>query len=165
MRRKIILVTMVLSAVALVCCEQYDDSEIKEAIEDLEDRVSALEALDGEVASLKAMVEGQVSVVSHSSENGVHTIILSNGETIVIDASKEDSASPLDAIPVVTILEEGGKIYWAYHKDGSTEYLLSAGEKVEVAAAVPEIRVDEYNTLEVSVDGGKTWVSTGATIS
>ena len=51
-------------------CDQYDDSEIKDSLAHLEDRVTALESLRQDVASLKDIVGGLVTVVSCDEKDG-----------------------------------------------------------------------------------------------
>ena len=47
-----------------VSCDKYDDSAIKESLAQLEERVTALENLREDVAALKNIVNGLVTVIS-----------------------------------------------------------------------------------------------------
>ena len=149
-------------SIALACglvfasCEKYDDTEVKNAIASLEDRVEALESLNGEVAALKTIVDGKAMVVSCTEDDGKYTIVLSDGKTLTVN-------NGLVGTPVVTLLQIGGKTCWAYYIDGKVEPITVDGQPVEVASKViPQIRANDQGTLEVSVDGGRTWVETDA---
>ena len=141
---------------SVVSCEKYDDAPIKDALASLENRITALEKLGGEVAVLKQIVEGKAMIVSCVEDEGKYTITLSDGK--VLDVSKV-----IVGTPVVTLLQINGKFYWAYYIDGQIEPLTIGGKKVEVASsAVPQIRTNDEGFLEVSVDEGKTWTPTEA---
>ena len=164
--------------IAMMCCiftactevEKYDDSDIKDAIASLEGRVKALESLNGEVAALKAIVEGKLLVSSCETSADGYVVTLSDGQVLNIQASgkSEDSGDDGEAfagIPVVTVIEEGGRNYWGYYKDGKLEYLQHNGKNVEVTNITPAIRVNDSNSLEISIDGGRTWVVSDAQLS
>ena len=91
----------------IFACDKYDDSQIKDAISKLEDRVVALETLNSEVAALKLIVQNQVTVASCVEENGRHIVTLSDGKVLTITPS-------LSEMPVVTIIDNLGKKCWAY---------------------------------------------------
>ena len=141
---------------SVVSCEKYDDAPIKDALASLENRITALEKLGGEVAVLKQIVEGKAMIVSCVEDEGKYTITLSDGK--VLDVSKV-----MVGTPVVTLLQINGKFYWAYYINGQIEPLTIGGKKVEVASSVvPQIRTNDEGFLEVSVDEGKTWTPTEA---
>lgn len=140
--------------VLLVGCDKYDDSQLKEAISKLEDRVLALEKLNDDVAALKEIVEGKVTVASCVEEDGVWTVTLSDGKSFEVHPAVETPD-----IPVITVIkDEDGRSYWGYYENDKVEYLLHGDNKIEVTTVVPSIRINDDNHLEISVDGGKTWV-------
>lgn len=143
--------SMVLVCALFAACEKYDDSEVKDAIGKLEERVQALEMLNGEIDALKAVVEGKAMVASFVEKDGVCTITLSDGNSFKVQ-------SGLVQHPVVTVMVENNRHYWAYYADGKVEPLLFNGEKVEVTTVVPAIRFNDEGRLEISVDGGRFWV-------
>lgn len=148
----------ILFAISLICslaisCEQYDDTPLKEAIAELEEKVKALENLDKEVEALQDMVKGLVTVVSCTEDDGRHTLVLSDGKTF-------DILTGINHMPVITILMDNGTAIWAYYLDGKVEPFTIGGKKVSVAGATPQMRVGENGSIEVSVDGGKSWVAT-----
>lgn len=134
----------------MTSCE-YDDSDLLNRIEEVENRLSQLETkLNDEVKSLKQLLEGKATITSATKADGVWTIVLSTGETITVNEASADS--------VISVIEEEGTYYWAL----GGEKLLVDGKPVAVSGAAPSLRVDSI-TKEwmVSPDGGKTWMGTG----
>lgn len=148
--KKIFFSLMLVCGLMTAC---YDDTDLRESIDELEDRILALEQLKGDVAALKEIVDGKVTVASCVEADGVWTVTLSDGKTFKV----YPEAEPLD-IPVITVIEENGKSYWGYYEDGQVSFLLHGDKKIEVTTVVPSIRINGDNHLEISVDGGKTWV-------
>lgn len=143
-------------ALAVMSCEKYDDTQVKDALASLENRIAALEKLNGEVAALKQIVDGKAMIVSCVEEDGKYTITLSDGKVLAVN-------NGLVGTPVVTLLDIQGKMYWACYIDGQIEPLTIGGKRVEVSSSVvPQIRANEDGFLEVSVDEGKTWTATEA---
>ena len=64
------IIAIASALVLLAGCEKYDDTPIKEALSNLEDRVLALEKLNDDVAALKEIVEGSVTVASCVEADG-----------------------------------------------------------------------------------------------
>ena len=155
--KRILLVLMAAFSL-LSACDKYDDSQIKDALGKLEDRVAALETLNADVAALKVIVQNQVTVVSCVERDGRQTVTLSDGKEIIITPA-------LSTIPVVTIIEYAGKKCWAYYFEDEIVPFKINGTPVAVTGVVPDIRVSDDGTLEVSVDGGKNWVKTSAQMS
>lgn len=139
-------------------CDQYDDSEIKDSLAHLEDRVTALESLRQDVASLKDIVGGLVTVVSCDEKDGVYTVTLSDGSVIKVNAGMTE-------IPVITVFTENGRTYWGYYQNGEIKPLLYNNAKVEVTSVTPAMKFNDEGKLEISVDGGRTWVVSEGNIS
>lgn len=134
----------------MTSCE-YDDSDLLNRIEEVENRLSQLETkLNSEVESLKQLLEGKATITSATKADGVWTIVLSDGQTITVNEASSDS--------VISVIEENGTYYWTL----GGEKLLVDGKPVAVSGAAPSLRVDS-TTKEwmVSPDGGKTWMGTG----
>ena len=143
---KKILVSIIAVCALATSCAKYD-----EAIGDLQKRVEALEQLTDEVQTLKDLVAGQLFVSSCVEEDGVYTITLSDGTVVSTTAGMTDK-------PAITVITEDNKTYWAYYQNGQVQPLLHNGKKVEVAAVTPALKFSDDGVLEISVDGGKTWV-------
>ena len=150
--KKIILSVIALGAL-LSSCAKYD-----EAIVDLQQRVEALEQLTGEVQTLKDLVAGQLFVSSCVEKDGEYTILLSDGTVVNTHAGMTDK-------PVITVITENSRTYWAYYQDGQVQPLLFNGKKVEVTAVTPSLKFNDEGRLEISVDGGRTWVISDGKIS
>lgn len=146
----------------LASCDKYDDSALRKDMDDalssLESRVEALESLTAEVEALTAIVEGKVTVASYVEKDGVYTVTLSDGKILKIQGEMSD-------VPVVTVISENGKNYWGYYSNGEVKPLLYSGNKVEVSTVMPGIRINARDHIEISVDGGKTWVESDTALS
>lgn len=150
---KKILLSIIAVCALVTSCAKYD-----EAIGDLQKRVEALEQLTGEVQTLKDLVAGQLFVSSCVEEDGEYTIILSDGTVVNTHAGMTDK-------PVITVISENDRTYWAYYQDGQVQPLLYNGKKVEVTAVTPALKFNDEGKLEISVDGGRTWVVSEGKIS
>ena len=151
-------------AVSVNSC--FDDSALKNSIDDLKDRVEALEnfqkQVQGDIASLQEIIAKLQSSVTVNNvvetENG-YTINFSDGTSVTISNGK-DGMTP----PSITVVEEDGTYYWAYEKaDGSTEFILDGeGNKIPVTGEAPQVRINENTgNWEISTDGGQNWEDTG----
>lgn len=142
----------------LASCDKYDDTAVKDAIASLEGRVEALEKLNNEIAALKAVVEGKALVASFVEEDGVCTITLSDGNSFKVQ-------SGLTQHPVVTVMVENERNYWAYYSNGEVKPLLYNGKMVEVTSVAPAIKFNDEGHLEISIDGGRVWVESEGTVA
>lgn len=180
---------MGVAALSVSCAEEYDDTEIKQSIEDLYARVEALEIkLNSEVATLKSLIDSKIAAATEevngaiadlradiaivdcvAGADGTWVLTLANGEEAVI--------YPKPVQTGLTVVKEGDVYYWAMiGEDGKTSYLVDAnGNKYAVhhATVVPEIEIPECHAepqvrqdaegrTEVSFDGGQTWHKLGA---
>ena len=159
---KSVFSTLVVASMLFVSChEPYDDTAIRQEIADLYNKVNALESkLDSEVAALKALIDSKAVVASATKNNdGSWDILLTSGEKITVYPEYKPAAEVNNGC--VTVVKEGDAYYWAQIVDGAAVAITdAAGNKIPVAHnAVPEVRVNPTtNDVEVSVDGGKTWV-------
>lgn len=139
---------------SVVSCTSFDDTELQEAINDLQNRVAALETAVAEnVAAIQSMVSlGSVQSVSIDQETGKVVITLTDGKKLTVD---------MTGYSLITVeKDENGEYYWAICVDGVSTPLTVDGKTVPVAVT-PALRISEQNEWQISVDGGKTWVSTG----
>ena len=67
-------------------CESFDDSELKSSIQDLYDKISALEErVTNEVAALTSLINGKVTVVDVTTDtNGITTIAFSDHSEVKV---------------------------------------------------------------------------------
>ena len=171
---KLAAVALVLVAVAGWSCQEcdhvpYDDTELKNQIADLYSRVEALEArLQAEVTTLTNMISGQVSIKSHTKdENGNWTITLTDGTSFVVYAEYQPDALPTNLIYVMEV--DGEKVWAVMNEQGELVPLKDAeGNNIPVVPAEVEFpapptiqtRVVD-GVIQISIDGGQTWHSTG----
>jgi hypothetical protein len=140
---------------AFVSCETFDDTQIQEAIKDLQNRVTALEKkVQENISALQQMVSlGSIASCEYNSETGKAIITLVDGKTITIDQQ-------VKGVSLVTVVEKGGKYYWGICKDGKTSLLEINGKNVPVEVT-PSAKISDKGEWLISADGGNTWVNTG----
>lgn len=153
----------------------YDDSDILNRVNNIDDRLTTLEqsiaTINSDIASLNTIVGAlqrniAVSEVTTTAEG--YIIHFSDGTTATIRHGN-DGTNGTNA-PIISIAEEDGAYYWTI--DG--EWLLVDGERVRANgidgtngqnganAVAPQVRInDTTKEWEVSTDGGTTWTSTG----
>ena len=140
-------------------CESFDDSELKSSIQDLYDKISALEEkVTNEVAALTSLINGKVTVVDVTTDtNGITTIAFSDNSVVKVYPKTD-----LSSLSFVTVKKEDGVYYWATAGYGSEpEFLLVNGEKVPVKEDVKPTFSLKDGYWQISFDGGKTWTNTG----
>ncbi len=148
--------------VPMTSCDQFDDSELKQQITDINDRLTALETeMDTQLAALQAIVDGKTTILSCllDEETGMYTITLSDKENTVI----EIPAVGNEIVPVLTYIEEDGVKYWATVSEGGAKTAITGagGEKIPVEAETPVLQLGENGEWMVSAGG--TWTSLGVT--
>jgi len=136
--------------------DPFDDTRIWDAIEQLKNRVTALETAVAEnVSAIQSMVSlGSISSWEFDAETGKAVITLLDGKKITISQN-------MKGYSLISVLkDDDGVYYWAICKDGVSEPLLIDGKKVPVTVT-PALKISEDKMWMISVDGGKTWVNTG----
>lgn len=136
--------------------DPFDDTKIWDAIEQLKNRVTALETAVAEnVSAIQSMVSlGSISSWEFDAETGKAVITLLDGKKITISQN-------MKGYSLISVLkDDDGVYYWAICKDGVSEPLLIDGKKVPVTVT-PALKISEDKMWMISVDGGKTWVNTG----
>lgn len=151
-------------------CESYDDTDIQNRIDGIEDRLTELEntikSLNQDIAGVKTLVEAMQNNVYVSriveGENG-YTVYFTNGDEITI-ANGKDGEAGKDGVTVTVKLDEtDGEYYWAVIKDGVTSYIEVDGKRLIVKGEkgnTPLMRVvmeGETGYWEVSYDNGETY--------
>lgn len=140
--KKILSMLFVLSAVFFAACED-DDKELWAAIDDLKQRV---EALEGEVAKLNTNVESLqnlyqgAAISSYEKQGDKWVLTLTDGQKIELNQGSVSEAK----FPQVGITDDGK---WQY-KVGEGEWIVIDSEKGGVDASsedgkTPEFRIDE----------------------
>ena len=146
-RMNIIAVALGMLAGACILTGCYDDSDLKERIDNVEDRVRTLEEkLDGintDIMTLQRLVSslsgGAVITAVERIPDG-YRLTLSDGRVLEVhDCRKgtdgKDGADGKDA-PVIGVSEYEGIYYWTITVDGKTDWLTDAdGNKLPVTGA------------------------------
>lgn len=152
------------SMLAVSCTEPYDDTQIRQELADLYQKVDNLEKkLSTEVDALKALIDSKAVVASATkSTDGSWEILLTSGEKITVYPQYQpEPQAPEVNNGCVTVVKEGDAYYWAQIVDGKAVAITdAAGNKIPVTHnAAPEVRVNPATgDVELSVDGGHTWV-------
>lgn len=156
------------------CGDDYDDSELRGDIENLDSRITALEewqkSVNTDIRSLQSLVEAledkdYVTAVT-PLEDGTGYVIsfLKSGNVTIKHGEKGEDGTT----PVISVKQDSdGKHYWTVNG----EWLLDNGNKMPVTgekgdkgadSIAPQVRINkDTNLWEISTDGGKTWTSTG----
>ena len=143
------------------CSEAYDDSFVREELEQIKKDLAELEeSLNTEINALKELVSGKISITNiETKADGSIVVTLSNGKVFTV--YPKGAVVPNN---LITVLENGdGVLCWAkYNNDGEAEFILVDGGYVPVSTTTPEVRVSaDGKTIEISFDGGTTWTTTG----
>ena len=155
--RATVMVTAAVVALSSVSC-QYDDEALWNEIDNIKQELADLRAtIESELAAIKELVNGQVTVTDVQQQaDGSKQITLSDGTKISVYPKA-------DKIPanLVTVYSENGVLYWAmYDGIGNARPIMVGGKMVPVADVAPQTQVVD-GAIEVSFDGGNTWVKTG----
>lgn len=159
------------------CGDDYDDSELRGNIENLDSRITALEewqkSVNTDIRSLQSLVEAledkdYVTAVTPLEDGTGYVISFLKSGNVTIKNGKDGTT------PVISVKQDSdGKHYWTVNG----EWLLDNGNKMPVTgekgdkgdkgdkgadAIAPQVRINmDTNLWEISTDGGKTWTSTG----
>lgn len=141
-------------ALCLPSCDKEDNTdELLSGLNGLEKRVAALEALQGQVDAIQAILDAAAnnylitSVVENKEGEVVtgYTITFSNGETITIQNGKDGEAG---ITPEISVAEEGGNLYWKVNG----QWLMNGENKVPAERIAPQFKIED-NVWKVSYDG------------
>lgn len=155
-----------IGGLTFVSCDKYDDTELRNSIDDLNSRVESLEemvtALQGDVDAINNLLEsGKVIQSITPNEDGTEYTITYVGDNTQADVIKVGSGNP-----VVTVIEEGETYYWGLvDEDGNASHIIGSDNKIPVADAAPVMQVTEDGKLQISMDNGSLWTDTGVDVN
>lgn len=167
--KKILHSAVITIMAALVsACSMYDDTDLRNQLDDFEDRLSRLEKtveeINSDIDALQQIVNAlQENITIDRVETNAdgYTIHFSDGTTARISNGKDGANAPVISVKQD---EEDGMWYWTL--DG--EWLIVDGQRVRAQgtdgkdATSPRIRINPDTKMwEISTDGGMTWESTG----
>ena len=145
-----------MAALVLAGCEKYDDSALKEDIKNLQTEVDQLKS---EIEKIKTNITSIQGLIASLQEQDCVTAITEiKDEAGNVIAYKVDYKLASSATFYVKdtatagIVEKDGKYYWAI----GGKIVTVGGKEVEVSVA-PKVEVRD-GVLQVSYDGGTTWI-------
>lgn len=159
------------------CGDDYDDSELRGDIENLDSRITALEewqkSVNTDIRSLQSLVEAledkdYVTAVTPLEDGTGYVISFLKSGNVTIKHGVKGEKGDDGTTPVISVKQDSdGKYYWTVNG----EWLLDNGNKMPVTgekgdkgadSIAPQVRINkDTNLWEISTDGGKTWTSTG----
>lgn len=159
------------------CGDDYDDSELRGDIENLDSRITALEewqkSVNTDIRSLQSLVEAledkdYVTAVTPLEDGTGYVISFLKSGNVTIKHGEQGEKGEDGTTPVISVKQDSdGKHYWTVNG----EWLLDNGNKMPVTgekgdkgadSIAPQVRINkDTNLWEISTDGGKTWTSTG----
>ena len=177
LKSKVMKKLFTLLMVALVCISMTNcNRRIKDQLEDLDNRVTALEdavkKTNKDISALQSIVnalQNNVYVTNVITTSEGYTIQFSDGTSAVISNGQDGVNAPVISVRQDT----DGFYYWTL--DG--EWLIVDGKKVRANgkdgvdgtngingkdAITPQVRINEdTKEWEISTDGGVNWIPTG----
>lgn len=161
--KKFLIALLPLAMLAVASCsDKYDDSELRERIDNLDARLTTLQTqMNSQISELRNLIskledkDYVLSVDPTTSPDGLPGWIIkftkSAPVTIYTGSAGTNGTDGKDA-PVIGVKEENGVYYWTLTLDGKTEWLLDGnGQKIQASAVdgiTPEIKIEK-------VDGDK----------
>lgn len=163
-----------LAAAAASACSMYDDTEIRDRLDGIDDKIASLEetvkGINSDIDALRQIVNAlQQNVTIDRVEAGTdgYVIYFSDGTTAVITNGKDGANAP-----VISVAKDETDGLWYWTIDG--EWLVVDGQRIRAQgidgedgkpgedAIAPQVRINPDTRMwEISVDGGLTWESTG----
>lgn len=174
MKRLFRTVLTALIAAAVGSCSMYDDTELRDRLDDLDGKLASLEevvnGINSDIDALQRIIEALEAEVTidkvETGEDG-YVIYFSDGTSARIS----DGTDGADA-PVISVArdETDGLWYWTL----AGNWLIVDGQRIKAQgidgengkpgtdAVAPQVRINpDSKEWEISVDGGKSWESTG----
>lgn len=151
------MVVIALVAGSVTSCK-YDDTALWNEINGIKQELADLRLeVENELNAVKDLLAGLKTIKEVKQDNNGNKIItLSDGTKITV--YPKGSGVPTN---IVTVVTEEGVRYWAmYDGLGNAVPILVNGQKVPVADVAPQTQITD-GAIEVSFDGGKTWIKTG----
>lgn len=166
MRKLFYFCSIALAAMMTTGCS-YDDDEIWEAVNDINQRVKNLEhassQMSSDLSALQSIVnamQSNVTITEITSDENGYTIKFSDGTTATITNGIDGVSAPEISVKK----DDDGFYYWTI----GGEWLIVDGDRVRATAIdgndaiAPQVRINpDTKEWEISTDGGLLWTSTG----
>lgn len=167
--KRILSCTLIPLFFSAVSCT-YDDTELKNKVNDLDERLTKLEetvkSINANVGSLMTIVnalekEVKIDKVVSLEDGSGHVIMFTDGSSINVPNGKDGADGDDGETPVISIGKDAdGLYYWKVNG----EWLLDNGNKIPATSKteIPQIRVNETTgNFELSFDG-ENWQDIGS---
>lgn len=166
MRTNKIIFAILASLVICITSCKYDDAELWDAVDSLDNRLtkveSKLETMNSNINSIGDLVDALQKNLFitdvETLENG-YSLKFSDGSQISLLNGK-DGKDGIDA-PIINVKYQNGKYYWVQTVNGETSWLLDIdGNMVQASGAdavTPLLKVDSDGYWIVSYDKGYTY--------
>ena len=153
---------MPLIAAGITACE-YDDSALKADVDNLKDRITALEEqvnhMNENIVSLQDIIRSldqQIGIASVEESADGYTLHFTDGTSVSLHNGKNGANAP-----IISTAEENGVRYWTLTTGENTSWLTDeAGNKLPVSGTsgiTPLLNIDKEGYWTVSYDGGNTY--------
>lgn len=160
---KTVLMAVVLCTNLTSCNDEYDDSEIWNKVNSLDDRItqieSALNTYNENIASLNKIVKAlqdNLFIKNISSITNGYKITFSDGSTATITNGEKGEDAP-----IINVAFHNGRYYWTKTTDGITDWLYDSNGNMIPASGidgkVPLLEVDDQGYWTISYDDGVTY--------
>jgi hypothetical protein len=165
MKKRLSIIYVLLLIAGFSGCTQYDDSDLWNNVNNLEQRVKTLE---DRVNQMNSEIDAIGRIVAELNAGSVitHITAIATGYTITFSGNREpitinhgDDGAPGADAPIIGVAAEQGVYYWTITTHGSTTWLTDAqGQKLQVTGADGEAPL-------IGVDADGYWTVNGVRIT
>lgn len=159
--KKIANMTWALLLALIVVSCSTDLTPLNKRIEELEGRVTKLEALtqsaNSTIEALQGLIaaeQGRTYVTGYKATDYGYDLSMSDGTTISLKNGRNGKT------PAIGVTEMNGSLYWTIDgepmRDADSNPIKAKAQDGK-AGATPQMRIDSEGYWMVSTDGGKTW--------
>ena len=153
-------------------CDKYDDGEIWDRVNSLDNRVTLIEnqlkLMNSNINSISGLVDAlqnRLYITNVATSKDGYTLTFSDGSHITITDGKDgrdgvDGVDGKDA-PVINVRYYNGRYYWVQTINGETTWLTdSDGNKIPASGldgVTPLLKVDSDGYWVISYDNGNSY--------
>lgn len=154
------------AAVSLLSSCNYDDSQLWDAVNKQEERISILEkwseTVNTNLASLQVLVQCEdfvtsVEPVMKDGQQVGYKINFHSAKSITLYTNSDGQVEGTNTPDIKPVQVENGR--WVWQLNGELLKDPVSGNYIYVDACIPQVKVDEQGNVQLSVDGGSTWTT------
>lgn len=154
------------AAVSLLSSCNYDDSQLWNAVNKQEERISILEkwseTVNTNLASLQVLVQCEdfvtsVEPVMKDGQQVGYKINFHSAKSITLYTNSDGQVEGTNTPDIKPVQQENGR--WVWQVNGELLKDPESGNYIYVDACTPQVKVDEQGNVQLSVDGGSTWTT------